>query len=122
MTPLGEANDGVGLDPAEFLEFSALFVDVATRELARLEAAIEGSHPALAAEAAHSIKGAAASMDFREILACAARLEAQARRGSLAGARGEMESIGREVRLLREALSAQLGEWEAACPSMGGLT
>jgi HPt (histidine-containing phosphotransfer) domain-containing protein len=101
---LDEMSEQLGLEPEELLEFSALFVDVASQDLDRLERAIAGSSLQNAMEAAHSIKGAAMGLDLREISAIAAAIEMDARKGSLQDAQDRVSALRLHIRALEQVL------------------
>jgi HPt (histidine-containing phosphotransfer) domain-containing protein len=98
---LSRLAEKLGLDRQECAELVELFIHTSLTDLATLRAALETCDSARAAEAAHSLKGAADNLMFAEICAIARELEAGARRNSLAGCREGIEAIAAEIEALR---------------------
>jgi len=69
----------LGFAEAEFEELLELFVDTTAQDLKKLKSAIEDDAMVAAAEAAHSIKGAARGFGFDELAREAEVIEKQAR-------------------------------------------
>ncbi len=82
---------------AELLD---LFKDSSAGDFEALRNGLQADDPAAVAVAAHSIKGAAASLGLESIRALSWSVEADARAGSLAAAREHLDEL---EALLREA-------------------
>ncbi|MGQ9859363.1 MAG: Hpt domain-containing protein [Thermodesulfobacteriota bacterium] len=104
---LDELSQALGLGPEEFHQFASLFVDVAVADLQRIRRALEAGRPEAVAEAAHSIKGAAATLDLTEIFQKARDLEMRGRSGDLEGAEAELEALEAQVDWIRKSLQGE---------------
>ena len=78
-----ELADRLEMNEEEFSEWAKLFVEAGTADLDRLTAAIGRGDWAEAADAAHSIKGAAANLGMAESCELAGRIEREARENHL---------------------------------------
>ncbi|GAB6095806.1 hypothetical protein JCM14469_20590 [Desulfatiferula olefinivorans] len=76
LKALGES---LGLDEDEFIEIVELFLETAEEDVHKLEGALASGNCEAAADAAHSLKGAAGNLGFMEISTLSAGLENQAR-------------------------------------------
>ncbi len=81
----GRWAESLGLEENEFRELFDLFVQAGRTDLNQLDKAIAGGDSEAAAEAAHSLKGAAANLDFEEIRLPAQQIEKCARENRLDG-------------------------------------
>jgi HPt (histidine-containing phosphotransfer) domain-containing protein len=91
-----------GFEEGEVVEIVRLFIETGASDLKRLESALHEDSAEGIAEAAHSLKGGAASFGFEEIFESARILEANARRNSLQGA-------GQGIRKIRDGLDTIAG-------------
>jgi len=80
---LKELANRLEMKEEEFSEWAKLFVEVGTADLDRLTAAIGKGQWEEAADAAHSIKGAAANLGMTEPCELAGRIEKEARENDL---------------------------------------
>lgn len=101
--------EALGLAPQEFRRFVSLFVDATQGEILRLEEALCKGDVEHLRQTAHSIKGAALTMDFQEIASVARRIE-------MKGRSGEKDGIETDIELLRSHLSALQQALEQECP------
>ncbi len=108
-TLISKQCEALGLAPEEFRGFVSLFVDVTSTEVLRLEEALRRGDMEQLRQAAHSIKGAALSMDFQEIATVARRIETK-------GKSGEKDGMEADIQLLRSHLSALRKNWEQGSP------
>jgi len=92
-----EICDALGLEKEEFVEFARLFLDVAFKDLASMEDALAKGDMRSLAERAHSIKGAASTLDMEEIFILARSLELKAKRGEGEGIAEELEALRKEL-------------------------
>ena len=77
--------DALELSKEEYVELVKLFVETSRNDIERLVAAISNRESEKAAQAAHSIKGAAVNLELTEVSEIAKKLEMEAREGNLAG-------------------------------------
>ena len=85
--------DKLGLDEAEYMELIELFVATGHSDIEKIQAAVQASDPEGAANAAHSIKGAAGNLGLMNFHARAKQFEAEARRGVLDGAQESIQFL-----------------------------
>lgn len=97
----------LGLDREQFSQFASLFLDVAFTDLTRMKEALAGEDLAGVAEAAHSIKGAALTLELDWISSVAKSLETDARAGEMEKVMQEMDSLARELERLRSCFQEQ---------------
>ena len=97
-----EMAENLDLEENEFMELIALFVESGISDLGKLESAFEMGKTEDAANAAHSLKGAAVNLGLMDIHAMADKLEVDARDGRL-------EESVTLVQILRAALDNVAG-------------
>ncbi len=73
----------LGLDHDEYVELVELFTETSESDLASLENAIETQNPGDAEKAAHSLKGASASLGLTDIAEIARQIEKNAKENSI---------------------------------------
>jgi len=78
-----ELAENLGLDEDEYLELVELLIETSRTDLEGIEAAIRGENSNEAANALHSIKGAAGNLGFMEIYDLARQGEQMAKEGML---------------------------------------
>ena len=95
-----ELAENLGLEEEEYLELIELFIETSMSDLNDLQSATGSGSTEKAADAAHSIKGAAGNLGLMEISEIAGRIEANARNGQLDGAaesaqelQGKLDSV-----------------------------
>ena len=93
----------LGLDTTEYLELVEVFMESTDADLLRLESGLSSGTSQEVAEAAHSIKGAAAGLGFENAHALAKEIEMNARQNVLEGTRGHAEAIKGELTIINEA-------------------
>lgn len=101
---LDELCEALGLEKEEFIEFASLFVDVALRDLSSMRDALKRDDMRSFADAAHSLKGAASTLDMEEIFMLARALEAKAKRGEKLGMEQELKVLEGHLLALQDAL------------------
>lgn len=79
------------------LEIIEVFIRTGRSDLARLEEAINSGDAGAAAAAAHSIKGAAASLGLMGIYSRARAIEERARSGSATGIQEGLQAIAEDL-------------------------
>jgi HPt (histidine-containing phosphotransfer) domain-containing protein len=104
---LKELATNLGFEEDEFLELVDLFVETASSDMTKLEAAISHGATEKTAEAAHSIKGAAGSMGFQDIYELAKQIETNARQHVLEGSLQAAHSIRGKLSGVAETLKAK---------------
>lgn len=72
----------LGLEVDEYLELLELFIDTSDADMANLENAVRTKNAGEAEKAAHSLKGASASLGLTKIAEIARLIEKSAREGS----------------------------------------
>jgi histidine phosphotransfer protein HptB len=87
----------LGLEEDEYLELLELFIDTSPRDIATLEHAIGTKNADEAEKAAHSLKGASASLSLTEIAELAKQIEKSAREGSNKDGLELLESIQEKI-------------------------
>ena len=85
--------ENLGLEEEEYMERIELFVERSMSDLEKLEAAIKGRNAETAAEAAHSMKGAAGNLGIMDFYKSAAKIEMEAREGRLEKFSGAIQSL-----------------------------
>jgi signal transduction histidine kinase/DNA-binding response OmpR family regulator len=92
-------------EPALDRELLRDFLQSTQQDLIALNAALTNHDAAAAAHEAHRIKGASGLVSATALAACAARIEAAARAGTLEGARADADELAAEVRRFAGTLS-----------------
>jgi HPt (histidine-containing phosphotransfer) domain-containing protein len=87
----------LGLEYEEFMELVELFLLTAKNDIASLESACQTQQANIAAEAAHSLKGAASNLGFTELYKTARVIEQKARENHLNGIDAEVETLKNEL-------------------------
>ena len=87
----------LGLEKDEFLEVADLYIEACASDIHKLQTAIADKNARLAAEAAHSIKGASGNLGFTKAQATAEKIEVQARQGRLSGIAATAEALKKEL-------------------------
>jgi HPt (histidine-containing phosphotransfer) domain-containing protein len=83
----------LGLEKNEYMELIELFVERSMSDLEKLETAIRCNNTDDAAEAAHSMKGAAGNLGMMDFYESAAKIEQVAREGQTEGLSGAIQLI-----------------------------
>lgn len=96
----------LGLDTTDYLELVEVFMETTDVDLLRLESGLSAGAFQEVAEAAHSIKGAAAGLGFENAQVLAKEIEMNARQNVLEGTREHAEAIKGELTAINEALKA----------------
>ena len=81
-----ELANNLGLEEAEYVELVELLIETGTADLDKLQSAVDNGDAVNAANAAHSLKGAAANLGLMEFSQTAKEIEGNARKGILEGA------------------------------------
>lgn len=85
------SNLGIGRD--ELLELLEVFLQASWVDFQALKEAMEESDRQRAAVAAHSLKGAALNLGFKEIAHLARTLELDAKNGEFSGVEGQLSDL-----------------------------
>ncbi len=107
MMELDEICEALGLEREEFVEFARLFLDVAFKDLASMEDSLAKGDMRSLAEGAHSIKGAASTLDMEEIFILARSLELKAKKGGEEGIYEELQALREELTRLQSAIGEE---------------
>jgi histidine phosphotransfer protein HptB len=75
--------ENVGLEENEYIELIELFIDISAADMTKLESAVEKENALEAEQAAHSLKGASASLGLMDIADIARLIEQNARKNSI---------------------------------------
>jgi len=97
-----ELAKNLGLEEEEYLELIELFIETGMSDLDKLQSAIEEGNAEKAANAAHSIKGAASNLGLMEVYGVAKKIENQTRNDRL-------EGIAESAQALKEKLNEIAG-------------
>lgn len=97
----------LGLDRDQFSQFASLFLDVASTDLARMREALDLEDVVGVAQAAHSIKGAALTLELEWISSLAKSVETKAKSGAIEEIRTEMNTLALELEKLQASLQEQ---------------
>ena len=88
-----ELAENLGLEEDEYMELIELFIETGRSDLDKIRSAIEEGNGEEAANAAHSIKGAAGSLGLMEISEIAKEIEREARNGRLDEIAGSAQAL-----------------------------
>jgi two-component system sensor histidine kinase/response regulator len=103
--PLEKRAAGLGLETDEYLELVEVFVDATRSDLSQLQSAISAGDAQRVAAAAHSIKGAAASLGFDTTQHLAKKIEMNARKQILEGSLQDVDGIDADIRAITQSLN-----------------
>jgi HPt (histidine-containing phosphotransfer) domain-containing protein len=104
MTDLKVLAEQLGLDMADFIELTQLFVDTTQKDIDRMEKSLQDNDAPLTQEVVHAIKGAAGNLGFTAIYTMTLVAEKKAAAGNLASLRSLPTALKRELEALRHAL------------------
>jgi len=93
-----ELADNLGLKEDEYMELIDLFVEIGRSDLEKLQAAIDEGNPEMAADVAHSLKGAAGNLGILDLYDSAAEIEMNAREG-------RFQAMAETVQILSKSLN-----------------
>lgn len=97
---------GLGLEEDDYLEILELFVESGRADLDALQAAVKSNNAEGTVRAAHSIKGASASLGLPELSELAKGIEFKARKQDMNGMEARIETLrsrfGAVVKFVRE--------------------
>jgi HPt (histidine-containing phosphotransfer) domain-containing protein len=91
------------LDENEYIELVRLFIDVAISDVRSLEHALQSGEADGAARAAHSLKGSAMNLCFREMQETAAKVEEAVEHGILEGLDDHLAALREELRRISDS-------------------
>ncbi len=92
-----ELAENLGMTEEDYLEIVELFVETGISDLDKLNSAVKKGDKEGAANAAHSLKGAAGNLGFTDLYEAAKMVEQKARSDSL-------NEIAEDAKLLKEKL------------------
>jgi CheY-like chemotaxis protein/HPt (histidine-containing phosphotransfer) domain-containing protein len=116
---LETARRWVGGDDRLLGELAALFLQEAGGWLGEIRAAVAAGEAVRLRQFAHTLRGSASTFGARAVCDAAARLEAQARSGDLAGADAALGALDAALEQLRPALAALAAEHAPAAGAGG---
>lgn len=99
---LGELAENLGLEEGEYMELIELFIKTGMSDLDQFQSAIEEGNAEKAADAAHSIKGAAINLDLIEISGTAREIEEKARNDRLEGCAEAAQALKKNLIVITE--------------------
>ena len=102
LKALGE---NLGLELHEFIEIVELFLSTADTDIEKIRRAALGNDTGTAAEAAHSLKGSAGNLGFKEISDIALKAENSASEGNLEGFADITNILIEKVKEIKTALN-----------------
>jgi HPt (histidine-containing phosphotransfer) domain-containing protein len=97
-----ELAENLGIEEELYLELIELFIQTGTSDLDKVQSAVEEGNAEKAANAAHSIKGAASNLGLMEVYEVAKKIEKQTRNDRLKG-------IAESAQALKEKLNEIAG-------------
>ena len=97
-----ELAENLGIEEELYLELIELFIQTGTSDLDKVRSAVEEGNAEKAANAAHSIKGAASNLGLMEVYGVAKKIEKQTRNDRL-------EGIAESAQALKEKLNEIAG-------------
>jgi HPt (histidine-containing phosphotransfer) domain-containing protein len=97
-----ELAENLGIEEELYLELIELFIQTGTSDLDKVRSAVEEGNAEKAANAAHSIKGAASNLGLMEVYEVAKKIEKQTRNDRL-------EGIAESAQALKEKLNEIAG-------------
>jgi HPt (histidine-containing phosphotransfer) domain-containing protein len=97
---IGELAGKIGLEEEEFLELVEIFVEKSKSDISNFQSAFDKGDIEQVVEAAHSIKGAAGNLGFREIFEIANGIEMDARQNIMEGAPKAVQLIKEKIDLI----------------------
>ncbi|RLB26429.1 MAG: hypothetical protein DRG66_06855 [Deltaproteobacteria bacterium] len=97
-----ELAENLGIEEELYLELIELFIQTGTSDLDKVQSAVEEGNAEKAANAAHSIKGAASNLGLMEVYEVAKKIEKQTRNDRL-------EGIAESAQALKEKLNEIAG-------------
>ena len=100
----GKMAQDLGLEADEFCDLVRVFIEATTSDLEALESAVSAGAAEQALAAAHSIKGAAASLGFDDASLLAKKIEMNAKRSILQGSLEDASGIRKEMNTISVAL------------------
>ena len=101
LKALGE---NLGLELHEFVEIVELFLSTADTDIEKIRRSALGNDMGTAAEAAHSLKGSAGNLGFKEISDIALKAENNASEGKLDGFDDITDTLTEKVQEIKAAL------------------
>ncbi|TWI72462.1 Hpt domain-containing protein [Desulfobotulus alkaliphilus] len=104
MTDFKQLAGDLGLETADFLELTALFIQTTMRDIEGLEKALEDQNAEAVKDIAHTIKGAAGNLGFKAIYILATVGEKNASEGKLRVLASLPAALKKEVTTLQKAL------------------
>lgn len=104
MTDFQTLADELGLDLADFMELTQLFVETTLADIERLQSALEARDAGAVTEVAHAIKGASGNLGFRAIYTLTQVAEKKAREGNLDVLGSLGKRLTQELESIRNAL------------------
>ena len=97
-----ELANNLGLEEDEYMELIELFIKTGRSDLDKLRSAIEEGNGEEAANASHSLKGAAGSLGLMEISEIAKEIEGMARNGRLEEIAESAQAIKKKIEEIAE--------------------
>ncbi|MFP4445916.1 MAG: Hpt domain-containing protein, partial [Desulfosudaceae bacterium] len=94
-----------GLEIEEVCEIVSVFVEATRSDLNKIRTAAAGRNGEAAADAAHSLKGAAGNLGLTEILEAAKALETEFRQNRFSGAEEQLHFLTRQLKRIEEQLN-----------------
>ena len=98
-----ELAENLGLEEDEYLEIIELFIETGISDLDKLRTAIEEGDAGKAAEAVHSMKGAAGNLGLGKIQEAARRIEEEARNEALSDITESLQDLKNKFDQLRQS-------------------
>lgn len=100
----GKLAEDLGLEREEYLELIELFIETGMSDLDKLQSAIKEVNAEKAANAAHSLKGAATSIGLMELSETAKEVEEKARNDRLEETAEAAQALKKKLGVIAELL------------------
>jgi len=97
-----ELAENVGVEEEEYLELIELFIETGMSDLDTLYSAIKEKNAEKAANAAHSLKGAANNLGLMEFYEAAKKIEKQTRNDRLEGTAEDSQALKEKMDIIAE--------------------
>jgi HPt (histidine-containing phosphotransfer) domain-containing protein len=102
-----ELADNLKMEMDEFFEILQLFIETTASDLGQLQMGINEGNPEKVVRAAHSMKGASATLGLMEISELSRRIETNGRESRLEGSMEVSEKIRKKLNEMEDMLMSQ---------------
>ena len=96
----------LGLDEEDFNELVEIFTDTSFSDIEKINSGLKENNADTIAQAAHSIKGAAANLGFKEIASFAKDIEMDAKEDNITETKKRADSIIEMLKTIEDAIKS----------------